>query len=381
MKKVFILSLVMSACGITGCAKDPTNVTFALNDIGEVSIHTDTQNAFLADNNFSNDLSNYANATQKNDSPKPIALAWNISSKAKKYIVEVSEKEEMTDSWSFESEETSFDLYNCKVNTTYYWRVKAEFKSTSFTSDVNSFKAKDKAVRNIYVDGVDNLRDIGGYATSDGKTVKQGMIYRSARFNDSDTDEVKLNITEDGLKVVQQQLGIKTDIDVRKNSACESNEIGGLTNSPLGEDVNYLNYPMYFEGKNIFEFPNAEKKEVNDQSIKNFFTALADEKNYPIVFHCTQGKDRTGALAYALEALLGVNENDMIHDYLFTNFTRLGSSYVKTSEVDSNSRIGGCIKNAEGTTIKEKAHNYLKSHGISEKTLNRVVELLTEQRK
>ena len=85
MKKVFILSLVMSACGITGCAKDPTNVTFALNDIGEVSIHTDTQNAFLADNNFSNDLSNYANATQKNDNPVPVSFKWSASSKAKRY--------------------------------------------------------------------------------------------------------------------------------------------------------------------------------------------------------------------------------------------------------------------------------------------------------
>ncbi len=379
MRKISVLLLVSSICVLTGCAKDPDSVTFSLADLGEVSIHTETQEAFLADDNFSNDLVNYANGALRNDKPLPVSLSWEISSKAKKYVVQVSENEDMSDAWSFESSESSYDLYNCKVDTTYYWNITAYYSSKQFISDVATFSVKESTLRNINIDGVDNVRDLGGYTTSDNKTVKQGMIYRSAKFNESSTDTVTLEITEDGLKTVQEQLGIKTDIDVRKNADCDSNEIGGITSSPLGEDVNYLNYPMYFEGKNIFDFSSDEtKKAINDASIKSFFNALADEDNYPIIFHCTQGKDRTGALAYALEALLGMSEEDMIHDYLFTNFSRLNSSYVKTTEVTASARIGGYIANAEGSTLKEKAFNYLNGFGIEADTLNAIISLLTE---
>lgn len=379
MRKLSVLLLVSSICVLTGCSKDPSEVTFSLVDLGEVSIHTENQNLFLNDDDFSNDLVNYANATQKYDNPLPVSLSWDISSKAKKYVINVSENNDMSDAWSFESKENSYDLYNCKINTTYYWNVTAYYSSVNFSSNIATFKVKDKSLRNIYIDGVDNVRDLGGYVTSDNKVVKQGLIYRTARFNDSSTDEVTLNITEEGLKTVNEQLRIKTDIDVRKNASCDSNEIGGLTSSPLGSGVNYLNYPMYFEGQNIFNFSgDADKKAINDASIKSFFETLANEDNYPIVFHCTQGKDRTGALAYALEALLGVSQEDMIHDYLFTNFARLGSSYVKTTEVTANTRIGGCINNASGDNLKEKAFNYLNSLGISEDTLTAIIDILTE---
>ena len=376
MRKLSTLTIVVCMCALTGCSKDPSEVTITLKDIGDVSIHTEKQAGFLSDNDFSNNLIQYANATQRCDGPLPVPLSWDISHKSKSYTIYVSEKEDMSNPWTFTCSDTSFDLYNSKINTTYYWKITANYKSVSFDSDISSFKVTDTSMRNIYVDGVDNIRDLGGYITSNNKTIKQGMIYRTARFNDSDGN---INITEKGLKTIKEQLKIKSDIDVRKNLECGSDEIGGITSSPLGEDVNYYNYPMFFEGKNIFEFSGDEtKKAINDASIKSFFNALAKEDNYPIMFHCTHGKDRTGALAYALEALLGVSENDMIHDYLFTNFARLGSAAVSASDVTGNARIGGRINIQEGETLQEKAFTYLTNLGIEEATLNTIVDLLTE---
>jgi len=52
---------------------------------------------------------------------------------------------------------------------------------------------------------------------------------------------------------------------------------------------------------------------------KSFFEILLDESNYPILFHCTAGKDRTGFAAYLLLTLLGVEQNVILEDYLLTN--------------------------------------------------------------
>ena len=40
------------------------------------------------------------------------------------------------------------------------------------------------------------------------------------------------------------------------------------------------------------------------------FEVLGDANNYPVAFHCTQGKDRTGALAYLMETLLDMKTSD-----------------------------------------------------------------------
>ena len=51
----------------------------------------------------------------------------------------------------------------------------------------------------------------------------------------------------------------------------------------------------------------------------DFFRQLADAGNYPLVFHCAAGKDRTGVAAALILTALGVPPETILADYLLTN--------------------------------------------------------------
>lgn len=375
--KFIILSTLLSAA-LFSCGKenDPSSVEFTLCQFdGPVSIHTDTQKAFFQETDFSTDLKEYGLGEVENTYPLPIRLSWNVIA-ARKYIVKVSEKNDMSNAKEYATSSRKLDLYNAKVGTTYYWTVDAIYKSNTFTSEVASFSTLNDGARNIYVDGVNNMRDLGGYVLANGKTFKQGLIYRSAKFNESSIAQIKKTITNKGLKQIED-LGIKTDIDLRKTEPDEKGikETSGLTSSPLGNDVNYYNCPLLYEGDTVIAMVNNEKDAFNKSNIKKMFDYMSDESNYPMVFHCTQGKDRTGALSYLIESLLGVSENDKVRDYLFTNMSSIGGGYCKYTAIRGYRTI---LNKYQGEDISEKAFNYLLSIGVSENNINAIIDILSE---
>lgn len=202
-----------------------------------------------------------------------------------------------------------------------------------------------------------------GHSIGNSKTVNQGLIYRSARFNENLTSTVTPVITSKGLEMVSNVLKIKSEIDLRMVS---NNEVGALTDeSVLGENVNYYQCPMGYDD-NILS--------INSDEIVNVFKILADKSNYPIVFHCSIGTDRTGMVAFLIEALLGISEEDIYRDYLMSNFGAIGSkrwTSVITSYIDI---VDGC----EGNILSEKVYNYLISIGVSSESLDSVISIMTE---
>eukprot|EP00434_Breviolum_minutum_P011728 symbB.v1.2.010348.t1/scaffold675.1/size173442/6 len=58
---------------------------------------------------------------------------------------------------------------------------------------------------------------------------------------------------------------------------------------------------------------------INSQEVLKAMKALTDEKNYPLVFGCVAGKDRTGLLACLLLSALGMDKETIMGDYLKTN--------------------------------------------------------------
>lgn len=337
---------------------------------------SEAQLNYLSNDDYSN-TSPY-NGNMSVSKPVPVKISWE-SDKETAYSVELYNDESFSNDSlivTYQTKDTSLDFYNPIFNQTYFVRVFGYDDVTREVyepSNVLSFKESPtvNGPRNLYVDGVENFRDIGGWGY-----IKQGMLYRSGRFNEEKVDLPIATITEQGIHEAIHNLKIKTEIDLRRTS---TNEVGGLKDeSVLGKVVKYKQLPMAFGGKNILTFQgklNGDDYEYdNPAMIKEFFTMLANKDNYPINFHCSIGKDRTGCLAYLVEGLLGFDQQTMYRDYMFTNFADAGMCKIS----DITDRYGQTIEEyANGGSLQEKIYNYLNEViGVSRENLDNVINIL-----
>lgn len=250
------------------------------------------------------------------------------------------------------------------IGETYCWTVSALYSGNkSYVSETGRFTTDAQGPRNLYVDGVTNVRDLGGWATEDGGRIRQGLLFRGGRLveNKSATDVM---ITKDGIKTLHDELGVKSEIDLRLKS-----QIGGLSASPLGSTVNFYSRPMDDDWSVMFS--SAE----NLKSIREVFAILADKANYPVYFHCSIGTDRTGLIAWLVNGLCGVSKDDLWRDHLFTNFGEINA----TRTTGIRKAYVNKLDSAPGKTFAEQIYNYLKDTvGVPESDLQAVVRIMKE---
>lgn len=339
-------------------------VSFVLPDLGEVTLHTPLQEKYLRAKGYA-DIMKYADGNnfdeegkpQELSHPLPVTFTWEISgAEGESVTLDVGEGEQMAEKQTFTTTEETLDVYNFKVGTTYYGTVTVG----GTTSGQAYFSTKAGGPRNLYVDGVANVRDVGGWATADGKTVRQGLMYRCGRLNVNYSGET--SITEQGIATMLDIMKIRTELDLR-GGVNDPSEYGNKDESALGPSVDYHHIGMNWEG-NLLRLNHAELKEI--------FSILAKESSYPLIFHCSIGTDRTGIVSYLLLGLLGVSEADIARDYLFSNFayiegTRDMSGINKTYVAD--------IKAKEGDTLSQKVRATLCEIGVTEAELDEIVRI------
>lgn len=293
---------------------------------------------------------NFGYAKEELCTPPAVTFTWSDEDAAegKEYRLMLSENEDMSDAMRFKATTTSLDVYNLKVGTKYYWNI----SSNEGTTKTFSFKTESGYPRFIKADNISNMRDLGGYKTLDGMYIKQGIVYRSAQLEDAN---------EYGRNVVLKDLGIKTDLDLR--GAAGGSAIPGLTK---------ISIPLKWY-QHIFD-------EANKADVKRTMLAFADENNYPILFHCSLGRDRTGTTAFLLLALCGVDEETIVRDY-YTSFYSLQGNF-------SAQELAGAVQNiawlteglnnfgTEEDTLQIKVKNYLLSTGLTEQDLAKIRDIL-----
>ena len=184
----------------------------------------------------------------------------------------------------------------------------------------NNSSFQNEEHRLLPMDGAHNTRELGGYETTDGKSVKWGMLFRSDKLSDiSKTDQVYL-----------QNLGIKKIIDFRSREEKEEDP------DIIPEGINYVEMPISVDGAMRSKIEAVLKGETNKE-VKSFLIDANKEfvSNYtgvyeeflrnliddegPALFHCTAGKDRAGFAAAITLIALGVSKEDVIQDYMKTN--------------------------------------------------------------
>lgn len=222
-----------------------------------------------------------------------------------------------------------------------------------------------------HLPGVPNLRDLGGLKGLDGKVVVTGKVFRSGGFNDNAKYRLVDDEKEPGKKKRQyygrgkerltaearafqvKNFGIKTDLDLRGDGECNE-----MTGSPLGPQVKWAHHPS--------SAYSGFHSETGRAATKRNFALFLDEKNYPIGFHCIAGADRTGSLAYLLEALLGVSDADLVLDWELTAFHNPNHKFAHEARYDQ--LVGGFAK-YPGATARERAEGYVKSLGFTDEDI------------
>lgn len=321
----------------------------------------DADNEFVADF-FINYEPNYSKnyyGRGENLPMKEVNLKWSCEG-GKYYVVYVDTSADFSSAEKYTTVKPELALGYLVPNSDYYWKVKVVKESgEQVFSKVYTFRFQ-AYVRSVKIDGVMNVRDLGGSVTTDGKTVKYGILYRSAQLED---------VTEKG-KIQAQRLGIKTDLDLRGYSSVVS---------PLGEGVKRINYSAPWYADEIDEHTgkscgiNGEKEYV--EAFANEIKVCADPENYPMLFHCSLGRDRTGTLAAVLLAVCGVAKEDVMREYELSWFSEIActNSGIQISAI---SRLLKFIEGQNGEDFKQKTANYLLSIGVSQSEIDSVREIL-----
>lgn len=374
---ILILVLALTSCASTG---------IKTTGFKQWDIHSDSQAAYLADADYTKPHLHGAKGAAEMSKPVSPVFEWSYSEAAVEAGIDsvtllISEDENLADAreYAIPAGETSFQVpdgaMNLKTGTRYYWAVRVALSDGSvIESKLRKFTTLE-GIRNIGIEGVTNFRDMGGAHTTDGGTVRQGLLYRSGRFNEKFSRD--LMITETGLEQVRL-LGIRTDIDLRGDKEYYDSvayypngypvEGSETMVSPLGEDVRYVLIPRVWDNSMMVA-------PAGSSMMKEIFDVLCDESNYPIVFHCSIGTDRTGMAAFLINCVLRLSDEDIIRDYLFSNFGDIGSPRM-LANFQTATRY---IKNDfEGETYSEKGINYLLKAGVTPEQMEKLRSILVE---
>ncbi len=261
----------------------------------------------------------------------------------RKAVLDISETSDFKDAVSYDLDsDYTAKIKNLKTGTQYYYRAAFSLSNGVTNNYGGKFKTK-TGPRLIEVDGIYNVRDIGGYKTTDRRVVKQGLLFRGAELDGA--VEKDSSITEQGVNEMVLKLGIKTELDLR------STEETVLAKRMLGSNVAYKNIPagMY---SNVFAGNDAA-------AMRKIFAELANPQNYPVYMHCAYGCDRTGTACYILGAFLGVFEDDLIKDYELSGLT---NSKLTRSNIEE---VKAALQGYSGSSLKAKAEDYLLSIGVT----------------
>lgn len=180
--------------------------------------------------------------------------------------------------------------------------------------------------RVIHLQGTSNTRDIGGYQTSDLRTIRSGQIIRSenlSRLTASDFQKL-------------EEIGVKTVIDLRTDrehdqspTVWQGDHPPQFYHFPIGDAHNdWFNAQRKLMKNNRFTEEQSLAHMVEGYrmiaaegppSYQKLMDVVLDQSNWPVLIHCNAGKDRAGVAVTLILEALGVDRETIMEEFLLTN--------------------------------------------------------------
>lgn len=157
---------------------------------------------------------------------------------------------------------------------------------------------------------VPNLRDVGGVVTVDGRTVRAGLLLRSALPAADDL------VPEDFAWPPRVVIDLRSPIELLEGHPLDS--LGArVVNLPLLESLR----PGHRHDDGTLAGLYRLVHDTAAHLLVDLVTEIADADG-PVLVHCAAGKDRTGIGVALVLRLLGVGHDEVLADYLLTNESR-----------------------------------------------------------
>jgi protein-tyrosine phosphatase len=166
--------------------------------------------------------------------------------------------------------------------------------------------------RHIQINGINNLRDLGGYATQDGGQTRWGVFLRSANL-----DEVaaagQRQLLDYGLRHI---IDLRTTFEIQRwpdvfaqSSAVNYHHLPFFDDNPGMEDIDGFDDVV-----EIYTF----MVERCQPAVRTILETISTADDGAVLFHCAGGKDRTGIIAALLLGLAGVDDATIAQDYFYS---------------------------------------------------------------
>lgn len=177
------------------------------------------------------------------------------------------------------------------------------------------------AERLVALDGVQNFRDIGGYATADGRFVGWGRIFRSAQLSE---------LTAGDLQRIEA-LRIRSVYDLRSTEEQASEPTawtgpGAPARLTHAYSIDYAPFVAAFANgidaagaRALMTGFYGQMSESHKVQFREVFAELLSPEDGAVLYHCTAGKDRTGVTTALILTALGVSREVVMADYLLSN--------------------------------------------------------------
>ena len=294
----------------------------------------------------------------RTDKPAEFSLRWTKDEIAGTKTVKLWEDDGWSRELTVDEGEYYVNLSNFRPNAHYHYELK---NASGKVMTSGEFTTKGLVYQVYFKANVRNARDLGGWKTKSGKTVKYRLIYRGGRMQAS-------TLTSKRGKEDLKAQGILAQLDLRGQS--------DVLSAPV---MDYMDFcaPVIEEGYTQMLRDDGPKVK---QCFEFIAQSVKDKK--PVYFHCSLGRDRTGTLAMLLLGVLGVDEGDISKEYELTQFaphgwaTSEGESSKMTRRVDYKGAATyiweNFCKKDDGTydEFSVGMEKYLLSIGVSQETID-----------